>query len=149
MAEFEINKITINDIFAVSALAIEVNFHISPETLTSMLERSDYIAYTAKINGELVGYIIANLVLDECNIVHITSAKSRRRHGVATALLLALETEAKLKGAGDIYLEVRESNFSAKKLYEKSGFGVIGGRQDFYQNPVEDAVLMKKHIDTI
>ena len=46
------------------------------------------------------------------------------------------------KDVSDLFLEVRESNEAAIELYLKKGFEVIGRRKQYYQRPVEDAVLM-------
>ncbi|MGZ7144902.1 GNAT family N-acetyltransferase, partial [Streptococcus pyogenes] len=43
-----------------------------------------------------------------------------------------------------VFLEVRESNKAARGLYEKFGFKKVGLRKKYYQNPVEDAVLMAR-----
>ena len=44
--------------------------------------------------------------------------------------------------ASTVLLEVRESNTAARQLYEKLGFVEIGGRPDYYRDPVEDALLL-------
>lgn len=42
------------------------------------------------------------------------------------------------------FLEVRQSNEAAKRLYEKLGYSPIGVRKRFYEKPVEDAIVMSK-----
>ena len=59
-----------------------------------------------------------------------------RRQGVATQLLESMDSE-------DIFLEVRESNRIARKLYEKLGFVVVGTRPEYYDDPVESALVMR------
>ena len=49
--------------------------------------------------------------------------------------------QAKSACASKIFLEVRESNQPARRLYEKHGFREIGRRRRYYQNPLEDAIL--------
>ena len=46
-----------------------------------------------------------------------------------------------------IYLEVRESNISARSLYSKFGYNEIGIRKKYYAAPIEDAILMQKNLD--
>ncbi|MGB3863640.1 MAG: GNAT family N-acetyltransferase, partial [Candidatus Aminicenantaceae bacterium] len=41
-----------------------------------------------------------------------------------------------------VFLEVRPSNLSARSLYNKLGFKVLGTRKDYYQTPLEDALIM-------
>ena len=65
-----------------------------------------------------------------------------RQKGIGHALVQSLIKEGEKKGAVFFYLEVRESNLAAQKLYEKSGFTVSGIRKNFYQKPAENALIM-------
>jgi RimJ/RimL family protein N-acetyltransferase len=51
------------------------------------------------------------------------------------------------QGASSVYLEVRLSNISAIKLYEKLGFREIGRRSNYYPDSKEDALVMMKDIE--
>ena len=83
-------------------------------------------------------------VLGEGNITNIAVSPSYRRSGVAEALLKELERRARLKDVTVFFLEVRQSNEAAKRLYEKLGYSPIGVRKRFYEKPVEDAIVMSK-----
>ena len=74
------------------------------------------------------------------NIVVLQGA---RRNGVGRQLLDALLAEARQTNNSSVFLEVRESNFPARALYEKSGFIQAGSRRAYYQNPEEDAILYR------
>ena len=50
------------------------------------------------------------------------------------------------EGAEEIFLEVRPSNHGARSLYEKLGFQILGVRKNYYQSPVEDALIMGKNL---
>ena len=52
--------------------------------------------------------------------------------------------ESERRGAAVLQLEVRESNFAARRLYEKNGFEIVGKRKNYYEKPAEDAILMSK-----
>ena len=67
-----------------------------------------------------------------------------RRQGVARALILALIGELKKRGSRCLTLEVRASNDSARTLYESLGFAHVGTRRNYYQNPKEDALILRK-----
>ena len=67
-----------------------------------------------------------------------------RRRGVAEALVNALVAELKAIGSHCLTLEVRASNVPAVSLYEKLGFTEIGRRKNYYRNPKEDALIMRK-----
>jgi ribosomal-protein-alanine N-acetyltransferase len=53
---------------------------------------------------------------------------------------------AKLRNCEFIFLEVRESNTAALALYGSFGFKVSGRRNNYYRNPVENAIVMVKEI---
>ena len=53
----------------------------------------------------------------------------------------------KVKEVKSLFLEVRENNTAARKLYEKTGFVEVGMRKNYYSNPTENAVLYKMEID--
>ena len=52
----------------------------------------------------------------------------------------------KEKNVTRILLEVRESNVPAKTLYENYGFSEIAVRKNYYTKPLENAIVMEKHI---
>ena len=86
-------------------------------------------------------------MLDEAEITNIAVSADLRNQGVAGKLLEILGTICKRRGVKYLHLEVRESNAAARHLYEKIGFTIDGIRKNFYQKPVENAVLMTKLID--
>ena len=67
-----------------------------------------------------------------------------RRQGVARALILALTEELKNRGSHCLTLEVRASNDPARALYESLGFVLVGTRRNYYHNPKEDALILRK-----
>ena len=73
------------------------------------------------------------------------SKKNFRRKNVAENMLNKLFYECGKKGVSDITLEVRETNVPAISLYEKLGFEEAGIRKNFYEKPVENALIMWKH----
>lgn len=87
----------------------------------------------------LNGYIFCWQVEDELHIANLAVAPAWRHHGIAQALVTAAIDKA--ESLAFVYLEVRESNIAARKLYEKLGFGSMGIRKKYYADN-EDAVLM-------
>ena len=59
-----------------------------------------------------------------------------RRQGIATKLLGHIDSKY-------VFLEVRESNKLAQNLYRKLGFGEIGRREKYYDDPEESAIVMR------
>jgi ribosomal protein S18 acetylase RimI-like enzyme len=46
---------------------------------------------------------------------------------------------------GTVFLEVRESNKAARNLYLSLGFQELGRRPEYYETPLEPAIVMKFH----
>lgn len=100
------------------------------------------ITRVAELNGIIVGYVCVKHVADECHLLDLAVHPDYRRRGIARALLNDVIQELKIKGCRFFYLEVRTSNYAARKLYEKFGFNMVGVRKGYYVNPAEDAVIM-------
>lgn len=104
--------------------------------------------YLVCVEGEKVlGYCGMWTVLGEGNITNVAVAKDARNRGVATALMEKMEFYGRTtKDVNVFFLEVRESNAPAIHVYEKCGFRRIGVRKNFYEKPVEHALVMSKII---
>jgi ribosomal-protein-alanine N-acetyltransferase len=90
----------------------------------------------------VAGYIVCWLVADEIHILNLAVAPAFRRHGFARTLVLAALKRGHGKGAKRAFLEVRASNAAALKLYSRLGFTGTSMRRDYYDAPIEDAVIM-------
>lgn len=107
---------------------------------------SKYIV--AKIDKEIVGFAGFIPVLDEADISNIVVHKDFRGKKIGSLILKSLINLACSLDLKILNLEVRESNISAIKLYEKFGFEICGIRKNYYDN-VENAILMMKALDCI
>ena len=96
----------------------------------------------AERDGQAVGYIGCQTVLDEGYITNVAVSPDARRQGIARALIAKLTDEARAAGLAFVTLEARASNAPAIALYEGAGFVRVGVRKNFYTAPAEDAVLM-------
>ena len=95
--------------------------------------------------GETVaGYIGSQTVLDETDMMNVAVHPDFRRKGIAEALVNGLVEQLKTMGSHCLTLEVRASNAPAIALYEKLGFAEIGRRRNYYRNPREDALILRK-----
>jgi ribosomal-protein-alanine N-acetyltransferase len=90
----------------------------------------------------VTGYIVFWLITDEMHILNLAVAPDARRKGIARELVLAGIKHAQAKGARRAFLEVRASNIAAQKLYSSLGFIGTSLRREYYDAPVEDAVVM-------
>jgi len=96
--------------------------------------------------GALVGYAVAWYVADESEIANIAVAPAARRRGVGALLLDRILRAAAEFGAKTVFLEVRESNEEARKLYEARQFEIAGRRLKYYSKPDEDALIMRRKL---
>ncbi|NRG69036.1 ribosomal protein S18-alanine N-acetyltransferase [Streptococcus suis] len=112
------------------------------EQIVTSLASQDEDYYLAYEGQELVGFLAVQTVLDEMEILQIAVKADFQRLGIASQLMAAV-----MDWEGDIFLEVRESNSAAQALYTRQHFTKIGKRKDYYRNPVEDAVMMKRERD--
>ena len=101
----------------------------------------NYFVVAEADNDGILGYIGFSLVEDEIHIVTLATDPEARRRGIARALILDCLAKGKSKGASTVYLEVRESNAVAVRLYEGMGFRKVGRRRGYYAKPKEDALL--------
>lgn len=106
---------------------------------------SVYAAYDKSLES-IAAYGVIYTAADEGDLANIAVIPEMRRRGLGEALLTRLLSAAVEKGAQRIFLEVRESNESARGLYKKVGFEEIGKRRNYYVNPREDAVIMEKSL---
>ncbi|CYU83426.1 ribosomal protein S18-alanine N-acetyltransferase [Streptococcus suis] len=112
------------------------------EQIASSMSSQDEDYYLAYEGQELVGFLAVQTVLDEMEILQIAVRADFQRMGIASQLMATV-----MDWDGDIFLEVRESNSAAQALYTRQHFTKIGKRKDYYRNPVEDAVIMKRERD--
>ena len=67
-----------------------------------------------------------------------------RRNHLGEQLILSLVEKLREKESHSLTLEVRASNVPAIALYEKLGFAQVGRRPNYYRNPKEDALILRK-----
>lgn len=97
------------------------------------------------VDGDTVaGYVGSQTVMGEADMMNIAVLPDYRRQGVAQQLVLVLINKLKAMDAYRLTLEVRASNAPAIELYDKLGFVQVGCRPNYYSNPKEDALILRK-----
>jgi ribosomal-protein-alanine N-acetyltransferase len=135
-----------------SADEVESILAVEQASFTSPWTRDMYLAelqnpevsffLLARSGGAVVGFCSFWRVLDELHINNLAVLPNRRREGIGTALLTEVLRDGLRRGARRATLEVRRSNASARRLYERFGFTVAGVRSSYYSNPAEDALVL-------
>ena len=90
----------------------------------------------------VTGFIIFWIIEDEMHILNLAVTPALRRQGVARNLVLHSIRQAHRKGVRRAFLEVRVSNTTAQNLYSHLGFAATFVRRDYYDGPIEDAIVM-------
>jgi len=91
-----------------------------------------------------VGHGIVQMIGEEAHLLNITIKPESQGRGLGLCLLEYLMDQARAHQALECFLEVRASNGSAYRLYERYGFNEVGRRRDYYPavGGREDALVM-------
>ena len=143
MSEMIIRRMTMDDVKSVHA--IEMNTFPKPWTEADFIREvtTNHCAryMVAQMDGKVVAYAGAWLILDEGHITNIAVDKAYRGQGIGRRVTEALMQYASNLGVQYLTLEVRKSNEVAQNLYKSLGFIKLGVRKKYYDDG-EDALLM-------
>ena len=129
----ELEKLCFHDPWSENSIASELGNRLS-------------VWLVALDEDKVVGYVGSQTVIDETDMMNIAVHPDYRNRGVATALIVELTQQLKMRGSKGLMLEVRESNSAAISLYEKHGFLQVGCRRNYYRNPRENALILRKEL---
>jgi len=100
-------------------------------------------ALVVERDSQIAGFMVGCQVGEEWEIENIAVTGSEQRSGLGTRLLSEFLQLVRERGGQAIFLEVRESNSAARALYRKLAFVEAGRRRQYYENPPEDALILK------
>jgi ribosomal-protein-alanine N-acetyltransferase len=89
-------------------------------------------SFVCLANGQVIGFICLQYVIDEMTILNLATHPNFLRRGVATHLVQKAFEQAKQKQIKTIFLEVATHNSVAKQFYQKLGFEILRERKDYY-----------------
>jgi ribosomal-protein-alanine N-acetyltransferase len=145
----DIRRMTEADLDVV--MRIEYSVFMSPWSRRAFLYEIDEnqlaIPMVAVVDGKICGYLVGWTVEDELHLGTVAVDEEWRRKGIATDLLHEIFRIAQQRRCNRAYLEVRRSNVSAQKLYERLGFQPVGVRPKYYTPQQEDAIIMAKPLN--
>lgn len=130
---------------------IEQTAHLVPWSKGTLLNNQGerYLNLKLSENGEIVAFAICQTVLDEATLFNIAVQPASQGKGYGKKLLTALLETLQTKGVQTLWLEVRESNQTARKLYDSLGFNEVTVRKNYYPTPnggKENAVVMALYL---
>ena len=127
----ELEKLCFNDPWSEKSIASELDNRLS--------------CWLVALDGDtVIGYVGSQTVLGETDMMNIAVHPDYRNKGIATDLIEGLIETLTKQGSHSLMLEVRATNEPAKNLYNKLGFEVVGIRKNYYRNPKEDALILRK-----
>ena len=147
MNEIVIRKMQKSDLIQVCEIEKD-NFSLpwSEKSFLESMGREDTVFLVACVEEEIAGYIGCYCIAGTGEITNVAVKLSHRRRGIGKKLLEKLYEEGKCHDTAEYMLEVRESNDAAISLYSAHGFVKEGIRKNFYEKPVENAVIMWKRL---
>ena len=116
----------------------------SENVLSSELKNPLSLWVIATNDGAVIGYVGAQIVPDEADMMNLAVDAQYRRQGIGKALVEHLIASLQERMVRSLTLEVRVSNAPAVSLYEGMGFLTVGRRPNYYQKPKEDAWILRK-----
>ena len=130
-----------------AVLAIErASFAVpwTASTFRGLIRRQGAGGWVAEVGDEVVGYAVVWSVADQAELGNVAVAEPFRRRGVASRLVDAVVAWLRGRGVRELFLEVRESNEGARRLYAAHGFAELGRRKGYYTRPREDALVLRR-----
>ncbi|CAI0984236.1 ribosomal protein S18-alanine N-acetyltransferase [Serratia entomophila] len=129
-----------------TAFKIERASHAFPWTEATFASNQGerYLNLKLSAEGQMAGFAITQIVLDEATLFNIAIHPDWQRRGFGRILLNALIEQLESRGVATLWLEVRASNGAAIALYEDLGFNEVTLRRNYYPsaNGREDAIVM-------
>jgi [ribosomal protein S18]-alanine N-acetyltransferase len=120
----------------------------SEATFRGLLRRRDAEMVSAEAAGAVIGYAAFWCVVDQGELGNVAVSAAWRGQGLGARLVEDVLRRAGQRGVREVFLEVRPSNTIARALYERLGFRPVGRRRNYYQAPVEDAIVLRHIVST-
>ena len=118
----------------------------SERSIASELGNEYSLWLVEEIDGVAVAYVGSQACPPEADVMNVAVAPAYRRQGIGEGLMVALMDALRQRGMESLTLEVRASNGPAIALYDRLGFAQVGRRPNYYTDPREDALIMRKEL---
>lgn len=130
---------------------IEQSAHLVPWSMGILknTQGENYLNLKLTYHDKIIAFAICQHILDEATLLNIAVTPSFQGKGFGKQLLNHLLQQLTEKGISTLWLEVRESNITAQKLYEQLGFNEVDRRKNYYPTPHgqrENAIVMARYL---
>jgi ribosomal-protein-alanine N-acetyltransferase len=115
----------------------------SRSSFASLLGEPPVFFAVAAMGERIAGYLVAWFIAGEGEIGNVAVDHAYRSQGIGGRLLEAALDAARSRSVEAVYLEVRESNVAAQRMYARRGFSRVGRRRRYYRRPEEDALILR------
>lgn len=134
-----------------SLFEIEQKAHLVPWSKGTLLNNQGekYLNLKLVEHNQIIAFAICQIVLDEATLFNIAVDPHFQHQGFGKRLLSELILQLQRRNVATLWLEVRESNKAAQKLYDSLGFNEVTIRKNYYPTPdggKENAVIMALYL---
>jgi len=105
----------------------------SESEFETIIAERNTLVHRLRLGRKTIGFAASRMGADEAEILSIAIDSGHRGRGLSRNLLLTHLGHLAGRGIRKIFLEVEENNAPARRLYERSGFAVVGRRERYYQ----------------
>ncbi|MBR6794648.1 MAG: ribosomal protein S18-alanine N-acetyltransferase [Clostridia bacterium] len=140
----DVTRATPEDAAAIAVLETQTfSAPYTEKSVRDMLSSTIRPSFVVRDGGELLGYLLGQMIVPEGELLRIAVRPSARRRGVGRALIEAFLAHLQANGCTVCFLDVREHNAPAQALYSSYGFTPLDRRKGYYHLPTEDAIIMQ------
>ena len=122
----------------------------SASQLTGSMTQPDSWARLARDGNMTIGFSLCRRIVDEAELLLVAVVPAARAQGIGAMLIDAAAADARARGVITMFLEMRDGNHAAARLYQRRGFTEIGRRRDYYRGSDGgrfDAVTMRRNLN--
>lgn len=121
----------------------------SEQEFEDMLSERNTLVHRLRLGRRIIGFIVSRIGADEAEILSIAIDPGYRGRRLSRELLRTHLRHLAGRGVRTVFLEVEENNQPARRLYDYSGFNVVGRRERYYRQPDGqqlNALLMRRDL---
>jgi len=114
-----------------------------------MLAERNTLIHLLRMKRKVIGFVVSRMAADEAEILSVVIDSAHRGRGLSRNMLLTHLGHLAGHGVQKVFLEVEENNQPARRLYEQTGFAVVGRRERYYRQPGGEhlnALLMRRDL---